>query len=51
MYRVRLSEGRVLRVGIDAACQGTLVKLIPGDHVEVRLAARDPSRGQIVRKS
>jgi translation initiation factor IF-1 len=50
MYRVRVSEGRVLRVGVDAACRGTLVKLIAGDHVEVRIATRDPSRGQIVRK-
>jgi translation initiation factor IF-1 len=50
MYRVRVSEGRVLRVGVDAACRGTLVKLIPGDRVEIRVAMRDPSRGQIVRK-
>jgi len=50
MYRVRVGERRVLRVGLDAACRGTLVKLIAGDRVEVRIAARDPSRGQIVRK-
>ena len=50
MYRVRASDGRMLRVGVDAACRGTLVKLIAGDPVEVRVAARDPSRGQIVRK-
>lgn len=50
MYRVRLSEGRVVRAGIDVACRGTLVKLISGDRVEVRVVARDPSRGQIVRK-
>jgi len=51
MYRVRVGEGRVLKVGLDAACRGTLVKLIAGDRVEVRVAARDPSRGQIVRKA
>jgi translation initiation factor IF-1 len=50
MYRVRLSGGRILRAGIDVACRGTLVKVIPGDKVEVRVTARDPSRGQIVRK-
>jgi translation initiation factor IF-1 len=50
MYRVRLSEGRLLRVGVDALCQGTVVKLIAGDRVGVRIAARDPSRGQIVKK-
>lgn len=50
MYRVRLAAGRVLRVGIDAACRGTLVKLIAGDRVAVRIAERDPGRGQIVRK-
>jgi len=51
MYRVRVGEHRVLRVGVDAACRGTLVKLIAGDRVEVRVAERDPSRGQIVRKA
>jgi translation initiation factor IF-1 len=50
MYRVRVNDGRVLRVGVDAACRATLVKLIAGDRVELRIAARDPSRGQIVRK-
>lgn len=50
MYRVRVGEHRMLRVGVDVACRGTLVKLIAGDRVEIRVAARDPSRGQIVRK-
>lgn len=50
MYRVRLASGRILKVGIDIRCRGTLVKLIPGDRVGVRVAARDPGRGQIVRK-
>jgi translation initiation factor IF-1 len=50
MFRVRLSDGRVLRVGVDALSSGTIVKLIAGDRVGVRIAARDPSRGQIVRK-
>jgi translation initiation factor IF-1 len=50
MYRVRSSEGRVIRVGVDALCSGTVVKLIVGDRVVVRIAARDPNRGQIVRK-
>jgi translation initiation factor IF-1 len=50
MHRVRLSEGRVVRAGVDVAARGTLVKLIAGDRVEVRIVARDPSRGQIVRK-
>jgi translation initiation factor IF-1 len=50
MYRVRLGEGRLIRVGVDALCSGTVVKLIVGDRVVVRSAARDPSRGQIVRK-
>jgi translation initiation factor IF-1 len=50
MYRVRLGDGRVVRAGVDAACRGTLVKLIAGDRVELRLVTRDPTRGQIVRK-
>jgi translation initiation factor IF-1 len=39
-----------MRVGVDASSSGTIVKLIVGDRVVVRIAARDPSRGQIVRK-
>jgi translation initiation factor IF-1 len=50
MYRVRLSEGRTLRAGVDIKARGVLVKLIAGDRVEVRILARDPSRCQIVRK-
>lgn len=50
LYQVRLDDGRVLRVGVDAACRGVVVKLIAGDQVDVRVAARDPNRGQIVRK-
>lgn len=50
MYRVRSSQGRLLRVGVDALSSGSIVKLIVGDRVLVRIADRDPSRGQIVRK-
>ena len=50
MYRVRSSQGRLLRVGVDALSSGTIVKLIVGDRVAIRIAERDPSRGQIVRK-
>jgi len=50
MYRVRSSQGRLLRVGVDALNSGTIVKLIVGDRVVLRIAERDPSRGQIVRK-
>lgn len=50
MYRVRSSQGRLLRVGVDALSSGSIVKLIVGDRVVLRIAERDPSRGQIVRK-
>jgi translation initiation factor IF-1 len=50
MYRVRLSEGRMVRAGVDVVCQASLVKLIVGDRVGVRLAGRDPTRAQIVSK-
>jgi translation initiation factor IF-1 len=50
MYRVRSSKGRLMRVGVDASSSGTIVKLIVGDRVAIRIAARDPSRGQIIRK-
>jgi translation initiation factor IF-1 len=50
MYRVRSSKDRLMRVGVDASSSGTIVKLIVGDRVAIRIAARDPSRGQIIRK-
>ena len=50
LYRVRLDDGQTIRAGIDALSRGTLVRLIAGDRVVVRRVARDPGRGQIVRK-
>lgn len=50
LYLVRLNEGQVVRAGLDAVCRGTLVRLIAGDRVGVRVTERDPNRGQIVRK-
>lgn len=50
MYRVRLSEGRTVRAGVDVVCQASLVKLLVGDRVGVRVLGRDPTRAQIVQK-
>jgi translation initiation factor IF-1 len=50
LYRVRLDAGPTIRAGVDAISQGRLVRLIAGDRVWVRRVARDPGRGQIVRK-
>ena len=50
MYWVRLDDGRRVRVGLSTSARRSVVRLIAGDRVEVRLSAYDPTRGQIVRK-
>lgn len=50
MYRVRLNDGRTVRVSLGAPARHAIVRLIAGDRVEVKLSDHDPSRGQVVKK-
>jgi translation initiation factor IF-1 len=50
MYRVRLADGRVVRAGLATAARHSIVRLIGGNKVEVRLSSHDRNRGQIVKK-
>jgi translation initiation factor IF-1 len=50
MYRVRLEDGRKVRVGLSAAARHAVVRLISGSPVEVKLSAVDPNRGQITKQ-
>lgn len=50
MYRVLLENGQQVRVGLTTASRHTMVRLIAGDRVELRLSGNDPTRGQITRK-
>jgi translation initiation factor IF-1 len=50
MYRVRLSDGKLVRAGIDATSRHGIVRLLQGDQVLVRLYPNDPTRAQITKK-
>jgi translation initiation factor IF-1 len=50
MYKVRLTEGRIVRAGVAPALRHAVVRLIAGDKVQVKLSSHDPSRGHIITK-
>jgi translation initiation factor IF-1 len=50
MYRVRLSDGTLVRAGIDAPWRHGIVRLLLVDTVLVRLYPNDPTRAQITKK-
>jgi translation initiation factor IF-1 len=50
MYRVRLDDGRTIRAGLGSSLRHSIVRLIAGNTVMVRLSPHDPSRGQITKK-
>jgi translation initiation factor IF-1 len=49
MYAVEV-EGRSVRVGLAASSKHSMVRLLVGDRVELKLSPTDPNRGQIIRK-
>ena len=48
LFRVVLDDGRVIRAAISTKARKFIVKLIPGDRVEVDLSPFDPTRGRII---
>jgi translation initiation factor IF-1 len=50
MFRVRLEDGRKVRVGLSAPARHSLVRLIAGSSVEVKLSPYDPGRGHITKQ-
>ena len=50
MYRVRLPSGSVITAHIGGSLSMSIVRLIPGDRVLVKLSDVDPSRGRVVRR-
>ncbi len=47
LFRVVLDDGKAVRAAISTKARKTIVKLIPGDRVEVELSSYDPTRGRI----
>ena len=47
LYRVKLDDGRKVVAGLSIEARRTLIKIAPGDRVEVALSPIDPTRGKI----
>ena len=50
LYRVRLSDGPDVTAHVAGGAGKNFVRLVVGDRVVIALAARDTSRGRIVRR-
>ena len=48
LFRVVLDDGRTLRAAISTKARKMIVKLVPGDRVEIEVSPYDPTRGKIV---
>lgn len=47
LYRVKLDDGRKVVAGLATEARRTLIKIAPGDRVEVLPSPLDPTRGKI----
>jgi translation initiation factor IF-1 len=47
LYRVKLDDGRKVVAGLAVEARRTLIKIAPGDRVEVLVSSFDPTRGKI----
>ena len=47
LYRVKLDDGRKVVCGVSTEARRTLVKVQPGDRVDVVQSPFDPTRGKI----
>jgi len=50
IFRVDLGKGREVLAHGAGMAERNFVRLLPGDKVEVELAAADPTRGRILKK-
>ena len=50
VFRVDLGRGRQVLAHSAGMTERNFVRLLPGDRVEVELAAQDQTRGRILRK-
>lgn len=50
LWRVQLSDGRIVLAHVAQKLRLTYVRVLPGDRVELEISAYDKSRGRIVRQ-
>lgn len=48
LYRVRLTDGRVITAHVSSSLRHAIVRVLENDEVVVRLSQNDPHRGQII---
>lgn len=51
MFRVQLSDGRVVLCTLSGKMRMNYIKILPGDRVKVEMTPYDESRGRIVYRS
>lgn len=50
MYRVRLESGQIVLASLGTEAKHSIVRLISGSRVRVKVSSFDPGRGQIQAK-
>ncbi len=51
LYRVRLTDGRVITANVSTSLRHAIVRILENDQVVIRLSKNDPHRGQIIQKA
>jgi translation initiation factor IF-1 len=47
LYRVKCEDGRIVNASLSGVPKQTIVRVIPGDRVLLRVSDLDPTRGKI----
>jgi len=47
LFRVTLDDGSTVTAGLSTEARRLIVKVVPGDRVEVAISPFDPNRGKI----
>jgi len=50
LWRVQLSDGRIVLAHVAQKLRLTYVRVLPGDRVELEISPYDKSRGRIIRQ-
>ena len=50
MFRVELSDGRLILTTIKGSLRRNFIRIFPGDRVRVQMTRYDTERGRIIRK-
>jgi len=48
MFRVKLTDGRIILAHLSGKMRINYIKILPGDQVKLEMTEYDPSRGRII---